>query len=236
MAVVIELDLSREINKPAIMADCLTRVFDVFENYGIDARLVGSLGRFASISKDPPSLDSVVDKGKLKDIDVVIFSPDRARATEATEMAREAALPCKLDICFGTSTSEETPHSIQHKDISVDVDPKVFEKREGHILGITVPTLNPNTLFHLHDGVPFNRKTFRNLYNFRREIRNRGDLLPEEMYAPFHEFRDVVKQIHPNDVRLVGLRIFYHAHVPKGIRNIILPITSKIRGGIERIT
>jgi hypothetical protein len=221
--------------KGMLIRDRLPKVFTVFEQYGLDARLVGSLGRYASIDQDPPVFSSP-NHGGIKDIDVIFTSPDKTRVEEALSAARAEAYPCKVDNGLGGVVQfNEKAVTLVYKNIAVPVDSSIFEKRRGHILGTVVSTFNPRTLFYLHEFNGLNPKLFSDLLAFSRLIREREDLLPENMFAPFHEIRRLRKQIYPGEVKIDKIRRSYYRAVPDRIRRKISPVTRPASHLLERI-
>lgn len=222
--------------KSKIVADRLRNVFGVFIDYGLDARLVGSLGRYASVYQDPPTLDSIGGNRGIKDIDIMLVGANRARAKEALDVAETVAYPCRVDEHFANVVVfNGDGSSLRYKDLSVPVESLVFERRQGETLGVEVPTLNPSTLFHLTEFSGVNLKLFANLHAFLRLIRERQDLLPEALFSPFHQMYDLQRESYPIEMRIRKIRRVYHKLVPEEIRDRIVPVTRPVRHVLENL-
>jgi len=224
-------DADQLIDRRQILVARLEKVFGVFQDYGLDARLVGSLGRSASISVDPPDVDSSdrINNG-IKDIDIMFMSGDRARINQALQAAKDVSAPCRVDEHFeGIVSIGQEGILLRHKSISVPVNPQVLEKREGHILGVTVPTFNPRTIFHLTEFNGLTPKMFRNHHAFLKLIKSREDLLPEEMFEPFHAVYDEQRKHYPRELTIRKIRNFYHRHVPENLRIFVSPVVRRIK-------
>ena len=210
----------------------LYEVFSFFEKKGVDARLTGSLGRTASLRVNLQDLNA--ETGKL-DIDLLILDSRGNDHTDIIKEAKRTVAPIHLEEVFnGQITLNDSTASIRYKDLTVVVDPTVFSKHQGQIFGIDVPTLDPNTLFHLTSlyGV-LRPKDFYDLRKFARYF-NKANVLEERLFLPFHELNKARQNKYKLNQYVGQLRWCYLNEVPEPARELLSPITKPIWNTIRR--
>ncbi len=209
-------------------------VVDFYRSHGLDPRLIGSTGRYAALRQDPP--DTRTQEGG-RDFDFVILTTRTQRRERGfrdllTE-AKAHTFPIHLDLFQQVSQGIilERGHSyIRYRDISLEVDQRVFESRRGHIFGVDVPTFDPNTLFHLQALFAGSRREdIPKLLEFRQQLMKLEDILPENLFAPFHEMAALRRTRYPNDILFNEFTAFYRAHLPRDFRKSVNPVAKKIK-------
>ncbi len=206
----------------------ITDVVRVYQDAGYDPRLIGLFGRQASLNTDVPSVTR--NNGAYRDIDLTVLSIPAGRDIASLDHeARHIAYPIGLDTfnsLFVNNANGAT--SIRYKGILLPIDPKVIESREGHLADVAIPTFNPRTLFHLSAlYISMRSKDKTSLLQFGRNMRNATDLLPEELFEPFHHMMDIKRREYPLDMFVVALHDFYSNYCPSTIRQKLHPILGK---------
>ena len=221
-----------EVSARAIVLDRVAKVFEVFAEHGVDARLVGSLGWASAIDAEPSSFVSAVNGTGVKDIDVLVIGGEPERIAQAFREASAVARPCRLDHVFpGLVRVDATGAYLRYRKILLPIDARTIERATGHIGDLSVPTLNPRSLAHFVGFffVGLNRKTINNLHRYLKAIAHRNDLLAEELFVPYHRMFDLAGQQYPVHVMLGVLRRRYHERIPRNIRRVAMPITKPMR-------
>lgn len=215
---------------PRLIGDRINRVQDYYSQFGLTAVLVGSLGRSASVKRDPKSLETYEG---FKDIDFLILgnqTQEEAKQREAE--AINIAYPIRTEEHFRDKVVVEDGKTfIKYKDIKVQIDPRVLTPRKGLIFGTEVDTLDPNTVFHLTALYgPIRYKDWNSLINFGREIRQSENVIPEELFEPFHKLTKEREDKYPNDTIIAKLKWLYHKHVPyeKRVNAKLVKVVKKI--------
>lgn len=215
--------------------DRLNKLFGFYSERNIDARLAGSLGRDAALRL--PRKDYTIETDKIKDIDIVIYNaPEQNVTEEVIQQAKEVAYPIPVDTLPKQSilvTAEQA--AITHKAISLPVDQAVFDVHYGEVMGATVPTFDPNTLFHMTALYGKLRpKEQQQLKRFLNIVREREiATLPEELFMPFHDLIRMRREKYPVRNKLEELRLGYYQAVPPSVRGAIYPITSTLWNRIQ---
>jgi hypothetical protein len=180
----------------------LSRVFELFNQNGIDARIAGTFGKSASLNMDPPSL--VKPSGELRDLDIIIVGPtDPQNVAKVMNQAQIVASPIEVDGFASTlnmlnrSLNEDW---IQVKDHHIPIpDKRVLEKKMVNLLGVEIPSFHPQTQFHIPALVGhFRIKDYKKSREFLRQITDsKVPLLDEKLFEPFHELYRVRKNPNP---------------------------------------
>lgn len=218
------------------LADRIENIFGLYQNHGITICLIGSLGRAASISENPNKLTS--EKG-LRDIDILV--PKRLgneilyRNLEI--QAQKLASPFWLEeLLIGKIIESSDETSIRYKNIKIPVDPTIFEPKESFLFGTRVTTLDPNTLFHLTLLYgSFRPKDLKQLLPFARKLKNRKDILPEELFRPFHALSMARREAYPKEKYIGKLKWVYHKNVPYEMRRRLNFVMRPARKVIKKI-
>lgn len=190
-----------------------------YQDCGLDARLIGSFGREASLRKQYPT----AIHGK-SDMDILLMGTD-GNTPEATSKAQQIA---KHDIFTNLFLQKGEKFFISYRDISIAVDPKILQLRIGSLAEKPIHTFDPNLLVHLPAlFLPMRPKDKINLKQHIRDMKKIGDYLPEEMFEPFHILMDLKRKKYPNDIILGNLQYFYIRYVPKPISRVLRPVTKK---------
>ncbi|GEM_PF-4834130 len=215
----------------------LLSVVDFYRSHGLDPRLIGSTGRYAALRQNPP--DTRTQEGG-RDFDFVLLTARTHRRERGfrdllTE-AKTHSSPIHLDLLQQVSQGIilERGHSyIRYRDISLEVDQRVFESRTGHIFGVDVPTFDPNTLYHLQALFAGSRREdIPKLVEFRQQLMKLEEILPENLFSPFHEMAALRRTHYPNDLLFNEFTAFYRAHIPKDFRRRVNPVAKKIKQAI----
>lgn len=199
----------------------IQKVLTYYQDCRIDARLIGSFGREASLREQYPTAIHY-----KSDIDILLMETD-GNTPEAISKAQQIA---KHDIHTNFFLQREEKFFISYRDISILVDPKILQLRIGSLAGKPIHTFDPNLLVHLPAlFLPMRPKDKINLRQHIRKMKENGDYLPEKMFEPFHTLMDLKRKKYPNDVILGNLQYFYMRHVPKPISRVLRPMTKKIK-------
>lgn len=215
----------------------LIGILRLFSQNNIDLRLVGSLGRSASLSKDPDTLRS--ERG-LRDVDTMIIQRDNQRVKDEIALAKTIASPFKFEEHFiGKIIQQGTKQYVTYKDIRVEVDPRVFDVYEGFLFGIKVPTFHPETLFHLSALYGTIRpKDFKALLAFSRALREKkadSQTLTEDLFEPFHKLSDLRRSLYPMDTFLGDAKYWYQNHFSYNTRRHLAHVVHPTRRLIKPI-
>lgn len=214
-----------------LYSERLDAMFGLYDQYDIDARLIGSLGRSAALGQ--PVTNFTGEYGGPKDVDIIILprqGQDSALIDRVTQEATETMLPIAVDEHYkGQVVLTDQGAQIKYKGLVKDVDPRVFERREANFLDTRVPTLDPNTLFHLtilHGAL--RPKDLQNLGRFLQNMPDTSEMLPEELFAPFDELGSEIKSTHRKDLTLGRLRWNYHTRTPVPVRKALSKVTEPV--------
>ena len=216
------------------LTDKLTQIFDLYTSEGIDVRLVGSYGRFASINNSPVSL---YGKTELRDIDIMsLGTVDEDKRSKLFEKSQAVAYPFKFDEHFiGKVTERENRPFIRYKDIELEIHPSVLARRVGQLFGVEFPTFDPNTLFHLFVLYgPLRLHDWQNSFEFQRKIKGRDNVLPEFLFEPFHRLNDIRRRKYPNDTLVGNLRWYYAKLVPYDKMPMLRCVVQPARGVVKK--
>jgi hypothetical protein len=211
-------------------ADRLQQINSLYSERGLEMRLIGSLGRAASLDETPENFIS--EYGGSRDIDVIVLGADKDIASQVKQEAQVIAYPLKFDQHFDNQIIYEGDTvKIQYREIERAVNPMIFAKKEGTVVGTKIATLNPMTHFHLMVLYGFMRPAdWENMRKFRIKLRQMepADKLPHELYESFHELNSERKQRYKKDELMGNLRWFYKTNVPTQARNTLSHITEPI--------
>lgn len=218
----------------ALYADRLRQVFACYARLGIAARLVGSLGMAASLRTPITSFSN--EYSRLKDIDVVLLLNPSQETERITREAVLCATPVPLEEHFkGQVRITGSTAFITYKDIVWEVSSAVFAEYQGSVFNAEVPTFNPNTLFHLTALSGFLRpKDFHALHRLARGMKNQPDLLPEQLFVPFHELNRERQRRYKVDQVMGNLRWCYHTKAPIPVRKALSTITEPVWHAVKR--
>jgi hypothetical protein len=219
--------------KGRALASKIAEIQELYNSNGINVALVGSLGRYASICQDPPTLSC--PEG-IKDADMMVLGPLKKRPDGFTKQINLLAHPFTSHEHFGESVLFENGGTlIRYKDIELNVNPKIFQIRKGVLFGVEVDTLDPNTLFHLGALYgPFRPKDWKALLDFGRRTRRRPDILPENLFEPFHRLAYLREKRYPKDTLIGKARWAYHKKVSYRRRVSLSRIVAPTRSVISR--
>lgn len=207
---------------PETLAGSLTQVFRVYRENGIEVRLIGSVGIAAALHEAPIC---------PHDIDILTLPNPEQDTTTTYKRAKALAYPLGLDDLFRNKIAYNgETWAIKYREIELEVDPRVFAEREGSIHGVGVPTLDPNSLYHL--GMlygSFRPKDLKSLKALRKKIRAQSDSLPDEIFEPFHELDRMRREMYPNDKFMAGINWIYQRYMPKSLRTAAKPVLGALK-------
>ncbi|MDP3941782.1 MAG: hypothetical protein Q8Q49_05760 [bacterium] len=209
----------------------LRALVDFYQSHSLDARLIGSTGRYAIFQQNPP--DTRTQHGQ-RDFDFLLLGFDQDAGGKAIlQEARKIASPIYVDHFRQTEkriVAGEDTAVIRYRNITCAVDPRIFELREGKVFGVVVPTFDPNTLFHLQAIATFARpKDLQAFVEFRRAYMTMPDVLPEELFQPFHELAELRMTQYPHDAFINEFALWYRTHLPGRIKHALQPAANFAR-------
>jgi hypothetical protein len=218
----------------ALYGNRLKQLIALYERAGVDLRIVGSIGRAASIGV--PVTNFRDEYGKLRDVDFVVVSPaDPSLLDQLLDEAVRRTWPIQAEehfkgqIIIGTDSAV-----IRYKKLTREIDPSVFARFDGHLMGVTIPTFHPQTLLYLTGLSGFMRpKDFYNMTQFARDIENIPTRLPDTLFEPFNDLSREREQTYRIDELMGRLRWFYHTNVPVPVRNSLSRISEPVWHAIK---
>lgn len=192
---------------------------------GLQPLLVGSLGRAASISQYIEPIN--VKTRSPRDMDLFDPNYSKDRHPSLLDEVRKLAFPIGVDFAFIDKINKHgDDYYINYRDIRLPVAREVFQPFEGNLNGHPVLTLNPSTHFHIAALYGMLRpKDLSALLDFGRNIRDRDNQLPEELFEPFHEMLVLIKENYPKDVLADNIKWYLSQHLPPKIRSTLMPLT-----------
>lgn len=195
-------------------------VLSYYQDRGLDARLIGSLGRQASLRTQNPIVRV------RSDIDILLLNTDE----NTPAIIRKVQQIVKHDVQINFFLQKEEKSFIKYRDILVEIDPIILQLRIGSLAGRLIHTLDPNLLFHLTAlYLSMRPKDKISSMKYAREIRKNGDCLPEELFKPFHTLMDLKKERYPLDTIVGQLQYFYLKKVPKPLSYVLTPMLGEIK-------
>ena len=208
-----------DVNK--LCAIKLGKITDFFNENGVDVRIIGSVGRSLSMSSQLPNMQENPEPGKTyKDIDLLVIGRCEDKNPIIANLFKSAskiARPFPLEISKFIEASDKGTF-IHYRNLKYEISPKVFKKHEVKLGDRIIPTLDPNTLFHLPALYPKMRiKDFKDAFVYGRSIRSKyskRDILPEELFKPFHELMKKKKELYRMDTYVFQMRNLYVRYFP----------------------
>lgn len=208
----------------------ISGAINLYRRKGYDARVGGSLGKYASLNQTPPNFRSEYG---IRDLDLIVVGPyDRTKLDEITQEARKLTGLVKIDVQLHNALllKEDGKAYISRPGVELEVHRKVFDLYVGKAYGVDLPTFLSETNFHMLAVYGHLRpKDFHNLLSFGRELRNREPNLPEELYEPFHRLYQEKKKRNPLLEKSMGALVWYYSKwVPVRVRAQIVPIIEPV--------
>jgi len=207
--------------------DALAREIETIYSLKLDTMLVGSLGRSAAYGFLTGNYLGSFEQGdplrrpdgSARDIDVINFSPEIATTLSPYEIDTQS-------FASGIVTLERKGVDwvlrSAAKGYEVPLHPAVMEPVEAEIIdGVKIITVPPQTHFNLVGLRGMMRdKDLQNRTKIKHALDDYGGrLLPEELYKPFEDLRQIWTKDH-----VVRLREYYHALVPSSVRDCLRPL------------
>jgi len=214
-------------------------VVDYCSSNGLNVGFIGSIGRSLSISSQLPEMQKKYNSNVYyRDIDLAVVGQesDRKHSFSLLEKVRKIAYPFPVEISkFIKSDGERT--SISYRELEYEISPEIFKKHNVNLDGINIPTFDPNTLFHLAAlYLGLRPKDFKNLLDYNRMVRNKRNILPEELFESFHKLIQEKHRIYPVDNYIAQLRDFYVGNCPILIKKCVSPLLNVVKNNyISRI-
>ncbi len=224
----------------AIAANCLSEVFKAYGQQNLDIRLIGSLGKYASLGQNPPTLISSAHRG-LKDIDILfVGSPNRwTDFRKVTKKVQGLAYPFEISACvpFTDIIPAGDRFNLLYKNIEGSVNADIFAPKQATLFDIPVITLDARTLLHLpllYSLVMRKKDRLSSLWLARET--NRKPSLPEELFGGVHEFAEMIYAFYPLDLMVCKSRYYYQQLLPAELRQKIKSGIRPVRALIRKVT
>lgn len=199
-------------------------VLDYYQDHGLDARLIGSFGRQASLHTEKPIF--LKENNSESDIDILLLNSDK----NTPAIIKKAHQIAKHDVFTNLFLRREGELFIKYRNILTKVDPKILQLRTGSLAGKPIHTLDLNLLFHLSAlYLSMRPKDKISLIKFAEAIKKNKDYLPEELFKPFHILMDLKKERYPLDTTVGKIQYFYLKNVPKPINFVLKPILGTVK-------
>jgi len=198
---------------------------------GISYAVVGSLGIAVSQGLDFQPVrrpSGGAEGGLLRDLDVFLLGPDEARDRFKTFLAarwsRSRPMIDVVPIYHDQIHFSAGGVTLRYRDISVPLEPRLFEIFEVPIAGLRIPVLHPGTHLHMMGQNPLFRKTRWNIRCLARAPR--GDLslpiFPESSFRGFHRFKRIKVQQHYARYAALRLREELYTRELDGSRDLVV--------------
>jgi hypothetical protein len=214
-------------------------VVDYCLSSGLNVGVIGSIGRSLSASSDLPEMQKKYNsEAYYRDIDLVVVGQekDKKQSFKLLEKVQKIAYPFPVEISkYIKSDGEQT--SISYRQLKYEISTEVFKTRNVNLEGRNIPIFDPNTLFHLSAlYLKLRPKDFKNLLDYNRIVRNKENILPENLFEPFHRIIQEKYKLYPLDNYIAKLRDFYVENCPIPIRKCISPFLDEVKNNyVSRI-
>lgn len=211
-------------SSPEKIAKNIRDITSFYQSQGIDARIIGSLGRQAVLPQE--NFSFYKPTGEARDIDILLLVNDR---DIPSSIVANAQLIAKHDIAHNCFFQRDGKLFIRYRDIFIEVNPKITQLRMGVLADSPIPTVDPNLLFHLSAlYLSMRPKDRKNLIQFAKQLKGNRNHLPNEIFEPFHTIIDLKQQKYPLDAVVAIIRYVYQEDTPMPIQNILRPVLKPI--------